>query len=498
MKKTLITLLSCTLLLISCLPDKETIYLPVQQMEGGSWSIIDQEGNMVADNAYPADAVISSISNGVYWVISNNRYRLYNVDNPDRPIIDEAFANATSFFHTDWATVSSGSGKPLRIIDSRGKTQATLPQDISSCYSFSSDGYAVYRDDNLQEGLIDHNGKIIIPTPNASIAGISEGVTLMQKDYSDKNIHILDTQGRQVGNINTDQYQPVSHEFHEGKLIVCDANSDQPRFHLLNKQGERILTFDSNVTEIESSIHYQNGHLVFIGANSRSGIVDNKGNIVLNPQYDALINYGKGRFAALLDNSWGVINAKGEILIPFDYDYCHPTTIGDNFILQEGNTYFLFRPDGTQLTCFQGMQEPVDPLLDFSSCQGDTSAEKMDYDPDFPEDDIINDYGTIGLLGALPEGTTTYTGDMGGYPIEFTITNKPETGELSARYKNVNYGTTMQMIGESLPAQGGEISFFGEENGRQWSFDLDGDADNITGTASGSNGYQFKVKLKRK
>ena len=115
-----------------------------------------------------------------------------------------------------------------------------------------------------------------------------------------------------------------------------------------------------------------------------------------------------------------------------------------------------------------------------------------------PEDDIINDYGQIGLLGALPKGTTVYTGDMGGYPIEFTITKKPETGELSALYKNVNYGTTMKMVGESLPAQGGEISFFGEENGRQWSFDLDGDADNITGTASGSNNYQFNVKLKRK
>ena len=89
-------------------------------------------------------------------------------------------------------------------------------------------------------------------------------------------------------------------------------------------------------------------------------------------------------------------------------------------------------------------------------------------------------------------------GDMGGYPIEFTITNKPDKGELSALYKNVNYGTTMKMIGESLPAQGGEISFFGEENGRQWSFNLDGDADNITGTAYGSNDYQFKVKLKRR
>ena len=34
--------------------------------------------------------------------------------------------------------------------------------------------------------------------------------------------------------------------------------------------------------------------------------------------------------------------------------------------------------------------------------------------------------------------------------------------------------------------------------GTQWNFELDGDADNISGTASGSNNYKFKVKLKRK
>ncbi len=56
----------------------------------------------------------------------------------------------------------------------------------------------------------------------------------------------------------------------------------------------------------------------------------------------------------------------------------------------------------------------------------------------------------------------------------------------------------MKMMGESLPAQGGEIFFYGEENGRQWNFELDGDADNITDTAYGSNNYQFNVKLKRK
>lgn len=117
--------------------------------------------------------------------------------------------------------------------------------------------------------------------------------------------------------------------------------------------------------------------------------------------------------------------------------------------------------------------------------EADVAADDQDFGS--PED---------GLLGSLPAGTTEYVGDMDGYPIEFTI-KKGDGYDVSATYHNVNYGTTMNLTGESLPAQAGDISFYGEENGRSWSFSLTGDANKITGTAYGDN-KQFNVTLQPK
>ena len=112
-------------------------------------------------------------------------------------------------------------------------------------------------------------------------------------------------------------------------------------------------------------------------------------------------------------------------------------------------------------------------------------------------DDQFEGFGEEGLLGSLPEGTTTFEGDMAGFPIEFTITKKDNSGDISGTYKNVKYGTVINLDGESLPAMGGDISFYGNDNGTQWVFNLSGDASHIRGTAQ-SGDKEMKVTLKRK
>lgn len=470
-------------------------YIAVQLSKGDSWSIIDKDGNVVVEEEYPADATISYIYNGVYWVKSGDKYQLFCIDSPKKPIIDEEFDDVTTFFRTDRAAVSSDAHQPIRIINTKGKTIATLPKSVRTCFYFTQDGYAVYCDKDNKKGLIDRNGKIAVKASFFNIVGIMDGVSLAQKEYDDGKYRIIDTKGKQVGAFSSSRYELVNGEFHEGKLIVKDANSNNPHYYAFNKKGEKMLTLSKKVKNIESTAHYINGYLVFVGNDGKYGILDDKGEVLVRAKYNTLLNYGKGEFAAQKGNKWGVINAKDETIIDFDYDNCVQSAMMNTFILMEGEDYLVIDKEGKDHATFRGIQAMMSPFIIYIK---EEAPKESNSDLDFPEDDIIYDYGQIGLLGALPEGTTHYTGDMGGYPIEFTIVNHPDKGELYANYKNVNYGTTMKMTGESLPAQGGEISFFGEENGRQWCFDLDGDADNITGTASGSNNWQFKVKLKRK
>lgn len=113
------------------------------------------------------------------------------------------------------------------------------------------------------------------------------------------------------------------------------------------------------------------------------------------------------------------------------------------------------------------------------------------------EDDQFEGVGEEGLYGCLPEGTTEFEGDMEGYPIEFSITKSADMGNITAIYKNVKYGTTMNLTGESLPADGGNISFFGKDGNTDWIFTLSGDCENVTGTAQ-SGDTELDITLHKK
>lgn len=103
----------------------------------------------------------------------------------------------------------------------------------------------------------------------------------------------------------------------------------------------------------------------------------------------------------------------------------------------------------------------------------------------------------IGLNGSIPEGTSTYVGDMSNFPIELTITKDGDG--YRADYRNIRFKATMKLNGESLPADGGDVNFYGKDSqGNDWVFHLTGDANTtITGTASGDN-KQLNITLRRK
>lgn len=113
------------------------------------------------------------------------------------------------------------------------------------------------------------------------------------------------------------------------------------------------------------------------------------------------------------------------------------------------------------------------------------------------EGDQFEGVGEEGLYGCLPEGTTEFVGDMEGYPIEFSITKSADMGNIAAIYKNVKYGTSMNLTGESLPADGGNITFLGKDGDTDWAFNLSGDCENVTGTAQ-SGDAELSITLHRK
>lgn len=156
-------------------------------------------------------------------------------------------------------------------------------------------------------------------------------------------------------------------------------------------------------------------------------------------------------------------------------------------------------PGSTIQMLTSGTSSSSDVVADADDEESDGDMDDSDSEgmSEEEEDDQFEGVGEEGLYGCLPEGTTEFAGDMEGYPIEFSITKNTDMGNIKATYKNVKYGTVMELTGESLPADGGNINFYGKDGNTDWIFALSGDCENVTGTAqSGDN--ELNITLHKK
>lgn len=101
-----------------------------------------------------------------------------------------------------------------------------------------------------------------------------------------------------------------------------------------------------------------------------------------------------------------------------------------------------------------------------------------------------------GLIGLLPEGTTEYTGEMAGFPVEFSITKSADG--VSAVYRNVKFGATIQLESDAQVDHEGNTTFWGNDaQGNQWRFHLGGNENYLFGYAVG-DGKNLQVELNKK
>ena len=197
--------------------NKNFDYLPVQMTKGDSWSIIDKDGKEVVKEEYPSDAVLSLIYDGVFWVKQGDKYQLYSIDDPKKPIIDEEFSRATDF--AAGVAVVSNPNQQIRIINTSGNTVATLGKDIKRCWAFNENGYAIIVDANNKCGIVDVKGNIVVKPIYADMWKVPEDLILVKKGDDDKKILIIDMEGTKQGEINQEKYDILNWQINEEKLL---------------------------------------------------------------------------------------------------------------------------------------------------------------------------------------------------------------------------------------------------------------------------------------
>lgn len=322
-------------------------YYAVQMSKGDSWSIIDKDGKVVVKEEYPAEAEISNIYDGVFWVKQDDKYQLFSIENPKKPVIDEEFTSVTTF--QGGRSAVANPNYPIRIINPKGETVATLSKDIESCMMFTDDGYALVRNHDYKWGLINADGKEVLKTEYFSITILGEGEVLVTKNIDDKKLLIMDTQGKKLGEIDRQKYDMRSYTLSEGKLLVTLKDETNGPTIVLDKTGKKLFEI-KKAKSCEG--YYDGGYLVIGNGEGKFGIVNDKGEIVIRQKYDGLVNIGNGEFYAKKGDKVGVINASDEAIVEFEYEdwgYIMST----NYMLHDASGYVIVNKEGKELISFE-------------------------------------------------------------------------------------------------------------------------------------------------
>lgn len=130
---------------------------------------------------------------------------------------------------------------------------------------------------------------------------------------------------------------------------IIDRNGDyvlEPQWDLVYQNGENCYSVAKDMqwghidmksnTLVEPRYHYQyeftsDGYAIVTEDGIYRGIIDTKGNPIVDTVYDGIAAFSDGLSAVSLDRLWGCVNTKGEIVIPIKYERI--TTISDGMVV---------------------------------------------------------------------------------------------------------------------------------------------------------------------
>lgn len=281
-------------------------YLYVQTGTNEHWCIVNANGNVTTNRVYPPEAQMSRVYGGdCYWVKAHGRLKLYSVSSPSAPVSMNAYDTATDF--CGGLAFTSMRGKPIQMIDTRGKVMATLGKDITTVHSFH-DGLARFRqktaEGELLYGYLDGQGDIAIQAAYRNAGDFHDGVAVVRRS-AESDYLIIDTNGGVIGKL--DKQNGYYYDIGLADYYTITAN----------KEGNGTKTADKNWKgQPENNV------------------------------YDTKTSLGNGFVAVRKGGKYGVMDTDGKVVIPPAYDACLPFMVGDKFILKQDSVFILAGKDG--------------------------------------------------------------------------------------------------------------------------------------------------------
>ena len=266
-------------------------HVPFKEAKDGKWGMIAMDGKVLFKEEFKQMPTV--VRDNRFFVKNKSGFwEMYDASEQPKKIGDEY--KHVSIFNGGHALVSKRN-EPVSIIDTDGKTVKVLDKiegkTVNGVYAFN-EGYAVFMTNDSLYGAIDNNGNCVIKPHYCGLKACSDGkfiaIDAKYKKFVDQEqpgkvkVSVVTTSEKTLFEFACDKYENIKHFFVDGKLPVS-----------VKRDGKEIW-----------------------------GIIDDKGQYVLNPSYK-FKNIGMvhgDRFTYSNGEAWGLMTLKGESLIRAKYD----------------------------------------------------------------------------------------------------------------------------------------------------------------------------------
>lgn len=349
----MIIIISCDSLVTSSKDNDVLEFLAVKKDAKENWSIIDHNGNIVVNQEYASTDTISKIyENGVYWVRSGEKTRLFSINSPKKAISEEEYDDVTDF--ACGRAFASKLGEPIILIGEDGKHIKTLDRNIVEACAFS-DGLAAFKSSNGLYGYLDKNGNVVIKAQYDFAGAFHDGYAVAIPNFKEKNYTqlIINKKNEISFSVKKEMYD-LAFVYKDGKFVaIKNTTSDAPLITYLNEKGDEVL---KPMTGCSMADSFRDGFSVVSSyedsqKSSVSGIINASGEEVIRKgKYSQIINLGEGLFLVMKsDEKVGVIDKEDNPVVPFEYTDGSYLRLGDFFILQSGKYWLLVNRKGEEV-----------------------------------------------------------------------------------------------------------------------------------------------------
>lgn len=108
-------------------------------------------------------------------------------------------------------------------------------------------------------------------------------------------------------------------------------NQEMPKETSIKNIQTKYLNYDDVIM-----YYYSNTLSILVKKDNKWGFIDKEGNKITDNIYNDVIYFSKDTIRAVKNKKFGIINSKGEVVVPFKYLSIEPTKQEDMFIVSQG------------------------------------------------------------------------------------------------------------------------------------------------------------------